>query len=120
MLLKDFVETKTVEKESRKKNVRGFCELCLRPNPPMQEDCGYTACCNELVIDAEDALIQAKQNDIMKFLNTKFDCSSRGTGTRRTFSLDKKNKEFVIFMWMDKKDIIADVKRNTKGLKKEF
>jgi hypothetical protein len=119
MKLKDFTTSKRVAKTGKN---NGFCECCLQPNP--DTDDGYTTCCNECVVDSHSALKLAKQEDIMNFLNTKFNVSShgdiRGYDSKITFELTNKNKKFILDMDKSYDSLITDLKSNIKGLKREF
>jgi len=120
MLLKDFKETKRLEKilKTKKGRTASFCECCFDINP--DTDDGYTECCNERIICGSEALQNTKQSDILVFLDTKFSASSNGSGTNKTFVLLKKNKSFSISMNLSKEDIMKEVKSHIKGLRKEF
>ena len=121
MLKKHFLHTKALMKvlKSPKSKNATFCESCLGMNPEIED--GYTACCNERQVDKEEALGNAKQTDIQAFLDTKFECYSHGGGRRKTFVLEKKDKEFTIDTQGDSIEYIIDtVKREIKGLRSDF
>lgn len=120
MLLRDFRETKKVQKVLKAKKTKNanFCELCLSVNP--DTDGGYTECCNERLIWGEEALENAKQDDVLRYLQSKYEASSNGTGSFRKFVLENKNKEFSIYLKGSIENILIDVNRETKGLRKEF
>lgn len=119
MKLSDFKETKRVEGilKTKKGQHSSFCELCFCQNPDTED--GYTTCCNERVIGGRECLVNTKQDDVMNYLGTKFECSSNGSGSRKEFELENKKKSFIIDCSKDKKSIIEDVKFYTKGLRKE-
>lgn len=119
MKLKDFTTSKRVANTGKN---NGFCESCLQSNPDLED--GYTTCCNECCVDSHTALKLAKQEDIMQYLNTKFNVSShgdiRGYNSKITFELESKKKSFILDMNKSYDSLITDLKSNIKGLKKEF
>jgi predicted AlkP superfamily phosphohydrolase/phosphomutase len=116
MKLKDFKETKRLLLKGEEGS---FCESCFQKNPEVEE--GYTMCCNERIVDFEEALTNAKQDDIIKFLSTKFKVNSNGIGYSKIFNLKNKNKSFEIYLKeTNLKKIIEEVKENIKGLRSEF
>ena len=109
MLKRDFVEFK----EMKKIKSDCFCECCLRANPEMYD--GYTVCCNELCINKEDALKEAKLTDILNALRKKYNVSSYGEMNRKVFKFE--NKEFTLNLRRDIDVLLEEIKANTKGLR---
>lgn len=121
MKLKDFKNTKVMKKEVGKKSFRNACESCLNVNPPMED--GYTVCCNECAVDGQTAMKMAKQEDIQRFLSTKFkDVSSHGnvssTG-KATFVLPTKKKEFTLYLNQTEDYLCNSILTEIKGLRKD-
>lgn len=82
---------------------------------------GYTVCCDELSISKNEALLNAKREDIQDFLEIKWNISSylsRASRHNVIFRIEKYNKEFSINMKYDIKFISERVSIETKGLKK--
>lgn len=117
MKIKDFKLTKKVKQDSLKKTTHSFCELCFKANPNTED--GYTTCCNELSIDKDEAIKQAKSQDVFDYLANKFSVSSHGNSYLRTFELSNKKVKFNVNLNNKEEDIIKIVLDNTKGLRKE-
>ncbi len=69
MLKKHFTQTKRIQKiiSTKKGQFTQFCENCLCANPSMQDDCNYTQCCNERGVYSDEALPNAKRDDIQRW-----------------------------------------------------
>ena len=120
MKIKDFKITKQVKKDSLKKTTHSFCELCFRVNPNTED--GYTTCCNERSVSKSEALEMAKSQDVMNYLNTKFEVSisnANYSSSSAKVELPNKKKVFNLSMTKSEEDIAASVLENIKGLRKE-